>query len=73
MNSLNLSDKAKGYIQNKKIPELFEALMTALMCNQPDDHIGFIMNSMKMMKEKKINSVSWNTFVNDENNKNKNG
>jgi hypothetical protein len=35
-NLINSStDKARNYIQNKEIPQLFEALMTGLMFKQP--------------------------------------
>lgn len=64
--SVNMSAKAKSYIQKRQIQELFQALMTGLMFKQPEDHIDFIIKNMKMIKDKKITDVNWSTFLNDE-------
>jgi hypothetical protein len=64
--SVNMSAKAKSYIQKRQILELFQALMTGLMFKQPEDHIDFIIKNMKMIKDKKITDVNWSTFLNDE-------
>ncbi|CAF1446892.1 unnamed protein product [Adineta ricciae] len=53
---------AKDYLSKRKIPELFEALMTGLMVNKPDDHIGFLMDSLSRCKGSK-QSLKWDTFV----------
>ena len=62
------TDKARNYIQNKEIPQLFEALMTGLMFKQPDDHIEYIIGCLQKVKShggqrnnEKI--VKWNTFL----------
>ena len=62
------TEKAKTYIQSKEIPQLFEALMTALMFKQPDDHIDYLINCLKQLKQDddesmSVNSLKWNTFL----------
>jgi hypothetical protein len=65
--SSDVTDKAKAYIQNKDIPDLFQALMTGLMYHQPDDHINFLMDSLNYIKEKRVHSIDWTTFLQTEN------
>jgi hypothetical protein len=72
MSGGNLSEKAKSYIQKRQISELFQALMTGLMFNQPEDHIDFIIKSLNTIKEKKIQQVNWNTFIPAEGTRRKN-
>jgi adenylate kinase len=71
-NLINSStDRARSYIQNKEIPQLFEALMTGLMFKQPDDHIDYIIGCLQKVKasqsannsENRGASVKWNTFL----------
>lgn len=62
------TEKAKNYIQNKEIPQLFEALMTALMFKQPDDHIDYLINCLQKLKQDDdesvtVSSLKWNTFL----------
>lgn len=59
------TEKAKNYIQNREIPQLFEALMTGLMFKQPDDHIDYIINCLHKIKSpnSQKNQVKWNTFI----------
>ncbi len=62
------TEKARTYIQNKEIPQLFEALMTALMFKQPDDHIDYIIKCLERLKgdENETSSnpdLKWNTFL----------
>lgn len=58
------TEKAKNYIQNREIPQLFEALMTGLMFKQPEDHIDYIMNCLHKIKSpQKSHGVKWNTFI----------
>ena len=79
-NLINSStEKARNYIQNKEIPQLFEALMTGLMFKQPDDHIDYIINCLQRVKQargqgndennKQNGSVKWNTFLTAPNDK----
>ncbi|CAF4108266.1 unnamed protein product [Adineta steineri] len=53
---------AKDYISKRKIPQLFEALMTGLMVNKPEDHIDFLIESLSRCKGNK-QSLKWDTFV----------
>lgn len=58
------TEKAKVYIQNREIPQLFEALMTGLMFKQPDDHIDYIIGCLQRLKSSAQKSqVKWNTFL----------
>ncbi|UJR13441.1 hypothetical protein I4U23_000455 [Adineta vaga] len=52
----------KDYLSKRKIPELFEALMTGLMVNKPEDHIGFLIDSLSRCKGTK-QTLKWDTFV----------
>jgi hypothetical protein len=61
-------EKAKKYIQSREIPQLFEALMTSLMFNQPDDHIDYIIKCMQRVKQTnggklKGDPIKWNAFI----------
>ena len=59
------TEKARTYIQNREIPQLFEALMTGLMFKQPDDHLDYIMNCLQKIKQQTVTRypVKWNTFL----------
>jgi hypothetical protein len=60
------TQKARTYIQNKEVPQLFEALMTGLMFKQPDDHYGYIIESLQKIKDSKTPvPIKWNTFIGD--------
>lgn len=68
------TEKAKNYIQNREIPQLFEALMTGLMFKQPDDHIDYIIQCLQRLKGNTApanskNPVKWNTFITNGNDK----
>ena len=42
--------------------------MTGLMYNKPEDHIGYMLNCLGRVQEKKgTNGVKWNTFVEEVN------
>jgi hypothetical protein len=63
------TEKAKKYILNKEIPQLFEALMTSLMYNQPDDHVDYLIKCLQRLKQNgkmsQREQLKWNTFITD--------
>lgn len=63
------TEKAKNYIQNREIPQLFEALMTGLMFKQPEDHIEYIINCLHKIKSPNKSQIKWNTFITSGNEK----
>lgn len=58
-----VAEKAKNYIQKKEIPQLFEALMSALMYHQPEDHVKYIMDCLQNVQSQKYKAIKWNTFI----------
>ncbi|CAF0882398.1 unnamed protein product [Adineta steineri] len=57
-----VSERKKLYMSERQIPQLFEALMAAIMNNEPDDHYGFIIESLTKMKQQKL-PLRWDTFI----------
>ncbi|CAF0969921.1 unnamed protein product [Adineta steineri] len=53
---------AKDYISKRKIPQLFEALMTGLMVNKPEDHIDFLIESLSRA-ENHPDRISGDLFI----------
>ncbi|CAF2863901.1 unnamed protein product [Rotaria sp. Silwood2] len=60
------TEMAMDYLSKRNIPQLFEALMTGLIINQPEDHIDFLMKSLDQYKNNK-QSIAWNSFISREN------
>ncbi|CAF1259347.1 unnamed protein product [Rotaria sordida] len=59
---------AMDYLSQRNIPQLFEALMTGLIINRPDDHIEYLMKSLEKYKNKNNKQpLAWNAFVEREN------
>ncbi|CAF4140687.1 unnamed protein product, partial [Rotaria sordida] len=59
---------AMDYLSQRNIPQLFEALMTGLIINRPDDHIAYLMKSLEQYKNKNNKQpLAWNAFVEREN------
>ncbi|UJR33891.1 hypothetical protein I4U23_021311 [Adineta vaga] len=56
------TELAKDYISKRKIPQLFEALVTGLMVHKPDDHIEFIINSLERYKDGN-QQLKWDEFI----------
>ncbi len=58
-------EKAKQYLENREIPQLFEALITSLMYDQPDDHIEYLQDCLQKIKsnEKNVKSIRWDSFI----------
>ncbi|CAF4550994.1 unnamed protein product [Rotaria sp. Silwood1] len=65
MNQMNTNantELAKDYIAKRKIPQLFEALITGLMVHKPEDHIDFIIESLTRYKDGN-QQLKWDTFI----------
>ncbi|CAF0882370.1 unnamed protein product [Adineta steineri] len=56
------TELAKDYISKRKIPQLFEALITGLMVHKPEDHVEFIVNSLQKYKDGN-QQIKWDIFV----------
>ncbi len=56
---------AKVYLENKGIPELFEAIITSLMYSKPDDHVQFIQLCLDKIQSGSTarNSIKWDSFI----------
>ena len=53
---------AKEYLENFKIPQMFESLVAALIVEKPEDHFTFMDSTLTKIKGKN-NDVHWETFV----------
>ncbi|CAF0725304.1 unnamed protein product [Rotaria sordida] len=62
MNTNANTELAKDYIAKRKIPQLFEALITGLMVHKPEDHIDFIIESLTRHKDGN-QQLKWDTFI----------
>lgn len=56
------TELAKDYISKRKIPQLFEALITGLMVHKPEDHVEFIVESLTRYKDGN-QQLKWDTFI----------
>ncbi|XP_004210036.3 adenylate kinase isoenzyme 5 isoform X1 [Hydra vulgaris] len=53
-------EEVRAYMESKKIPQLFESLMTALMYKKPPDHIKFLIECL--LKAKDDPFIKWHSF-----------
>ncbi|KAL3989571.1 Adenylate kinase family protein [Acanthocheilonema viteae] len=58
--------ETKSYLQEHAIPQLFESLITGLICNKPEDPIGFLENSLNKIRQNPSFEYKWDSFVNEE-------
>jgi adenylate kinase len=56
------TELAKDYIAKRKIPQLFEALITGLMVHKPENHIEFIIESLSRFKDGD-QQIKWDVFI----------
>lgn len=57
------TEDAKAYLAKREIPQLFESLMTGLMYYRPDDHIDYLQDCLKKIRENGVDHVKWNLFI----------
>ncbi|CAF4164422.1 unnamed protein product [Rotaria magnacalcarata] len=62
MNTNTNTELAKDYIAKRKIPQLFEALITGLMVHKPEDHVDFIIESLTRYKDGN-QQLKWDSFI----------
>lgn len=54
---------ANSYLQDKKIPQIFESLLAGLMLECPDDHMTYLHRKLDLIKEIGTENIAWDTFV----------
>lgn len=54
---------ANSYLQDKKIPQIFESLLAGLMLECPDDHMTYLNRKLDLIKEIGTENIAWDTFV----------
>ncbi|CAF1390566.1 unnamed protein product [Rotaria sp. Silwood1] len=57
-----MTSMAMDYINKRNIPQLFNALMTGLLVNKPEDHIDFLIKSLEKYKTNK-QTLTWDSFI----------
>uniref|UniRef100_A0AAF5PKA1 Bm3343 n=1 Tax=Wuchereria bancrofti TaxID=6293 RepID=A0AAF5PKA1_WUCBA len=55
--------EAKRYLQEHAIPQLFESLITGLICNKPEDPIEFLESSLGKVRQNPSFEYKWDSFV----------
>ncbi|VDK82498.1 unnamed protein product [Litomosoides sigmodontis] len=61
-----MAAEVKGYLQEHAIPQLFESLITGLICNKPEDPIKFLENSLTTIRKNPTFEYKWDSFVDEE-------
>ncbi|CAI5454304.1 unnamed protein product [Caenorhabditis angaria] len=56
---------AKYWLQDHRIPQLFEGLMTGLIYIRPEDPLDFMEAALKKVRAKPDMIMSWDMFIND--------
>ena len=54
---------AKAYLEDNRIPQMFECLIASLMMDKPDDPFDYLDNQLTEMKEIGIDKVNFDTFI----------
>ncbi|KAM3728558.1 Adenylate kinase isoenzyme [Dirofilaria immitis] len=57
--------EAKRYLQEHAIPQLFESLITGLICNKPEDPIGFLESSLNKVRQNPNFEYKWDSFIDE--------
>ncbi|XP_029647362.1 dynein regulatory complex subunit 6-like isoform X1 [Octopus sinensis] len=61
----NVPAELKQYLVHHRIPDICEALMTALAMICPEDPYLFIINKLLHIKEQGLQSVHWDMFLDE--------
>lgn len=59
------AEEAKRYLNSNEIPKLFEALMTGLMYQKPDNPIDFMLAGLMKIKSLPKGDFKWDIFIED--------
>lgn len=54
---------ANSYLEDKKIPQIFESLLAGLMLECPDDHMTYLNEKLDLIKEIGTENITWDTFI----------
>ncbi|KAK3770586.1 hypothetical protein RRG08_029504 [Elysia crispata] len=54
---------AKEYLNQHKIPQLFESLLSSLMMERPDNPVEYIEKKMCQIRDLGIDNVTWETLI----------
>merc|ERR1711976_858604 len=55
--------RAKKYLEDNKVNEMFESLLASLMLERPENHFAFLETKLEEIKAKGVENVNWETFV----------
>ena len=58
-------NSAKGWMENNKIPQMFESFVAALMLERPDNLYEYLDEKVEAVKAVGIENISWETFILD--------
>ena len=60
----NTQEIVAKYLEEKQVPQLFDALMAGIMAEKPEDPIAFVQNCLGDLKKNgKSNIATWNQFI----------
>ncbi|CAG5118178.1 unnamed protein product [Candidula unifasciata] len=56
-------DKAKLYLAEHRIPQLFESLLSCLMMERPENPVSYIEDKMCEIREIGLENINWETLI----------
>ncbi|XP_018614937.1 adenylate kinase isoenzyme 5-like isoform X1 [Scleropages formosus] len=61
---MNTTSEAREYLSKRRVPQLFESMLTGLMYHRPDDPMTFLESCLQKVRELGgPEHVSWDTFI----------
>ena len=58
-------NKATKYLEENRVPQLFQSLMSALMLEKPEDHLQFIQDKLELIKndDSAKDNLYWESLI----------
>ncbi|CAL1526778.1 unnamed protein product [Lymnaea stagnalis] len=60
---MSVREETKKYLQEHKIPQLFQSLLSSLMLERPENPVEYIENKMCQIRDIGPENVKWETLV----------
>ncbi|BFZ10184.1 hypothetical protein BsWGS_13223 [Bradybaena similaris] len=61
--SVNAREKAKLFLAEHRIPQLFESLLSCLMMERPEDPVTYIEEKMLEIRDIGVENINWETLI----------
>lgn len=60
---ITANQNARNYLEEFKIPQMFDSLVAALIMEKPEDHYDFLNTTLEQIRIHGVQNVNWDTFV----------